>query len=453
LSERDSPTVDPLALPDSPELALPPPATEAAGERAGELGRFLAGVGVFSLVQGLTQLLALGAGILWVRALAKDEYALYTLANSVLALAAVLTDLGAGSALHHYFHRLGGDGEPFSSYLAAVRGLRRWLALGVLPVLLVLLATQVGGRAVSLGAAMALLVLVLLSSLVQQESVIRLTVLRLLGRWRSVYRSEVVLAAIRFVAAGLALAARAGSALVALAANLLATLVGTALARLPGASRPGGARSERREVLRYLAPIVPDTVYYALQGQLVVWLAALAGGSAQVAEVGALTRIGLLFAIPQNLAGSYLVPKLAGRHGEAEFRTATLRYGAFLVTIAACALVVSWLWPAPFLALLGRDYKDLDEGLRLVVAASAAWVLGGFCVQVNRTRGWTSSVWMIIVVAVAGQIAFAARFPLSSTLSVLRLGVVAAGLLSAGHLCAMVVGLVRGARAGSRNVE
>jgi len=441
MTDRDVPGVDPLALPDSPELALAPPPARDAGPRLNRLARFLAGVGVFSLVQGLTQLLALGAGILWVRILPTGEYALYTLANSILALAAVLTDLGAGSALQHFFHRHQGSADRFARYLAGVRSLRRWLALGVLPVLLVMLATQTRARSVTLALAAVLLLVVLASSLVQQESTIRLTALRLLGRWRIVYRAEVALAAARFGAALLALVARAGSALLALAANLAATLLGTALASLGRVARPKDVARERREVLRFLAPIVPDTVYYALQGQLVIWLAALAGTATQIAEIGALTRVGLLFAIPQNLAVGYFVPKLAGRHTEKVFRASTMGYAAFLAAVAGLAVLAVWIWPAPFLALLGSRYQGLEVELRLVVAAGALGVLGAFFAQVNRTRGWTKPLWVIIAATVLGQTLYAMWMPLSTTASVLGLGVVASGLLACGHAATTAFGL------------
>lgn len=448
--ERDTPAVEPLALPESPELALPPAADAGITGSFSGLGKFLAGVGVFSLVQGLTQLLALGAGILWVRILPTGEYALYTLANSILALAAVLTDLGAGSALQHFFHRHQGERESFSRYLAAVRSLRRWLALLVLPVLLALLAVQARSIRLTAGLAAGLVILIVASSLVQQEATIRLAALRLLGRWRTVYRAEVALAAARFAAAAAALGAKLGSALLALTANLLASVFGTALATLERAPRPSGIAPERRAVLGYLAPIVPDTVYFALQGQLVVWLAALAGTTTQVAEVGALTRIGLLFAIPQSLASTYLIPKLAGRHGEEEFRSATVRYGLFVAVIAGAAMALAWAVPGPFLALLGPRYEGLEEGFRLVVVASALGVLGTFFAQVNRIRGWTKSLWAIISVTILGQAVYAASTPFATTTGVLRLGALASALLAAGHLLASLAGLrSRGtARAG-----
>ncbi len=437
--------------PEVPEIALAevidneprPTGADRLQRDVRRLGRFLSGAGAFSAVQGLSQALGLVAGVLWVRSLPVDEFAVYTMAGSVITLAAILSDLGAGSSLQYYFHLHKGDPAQFAPFVHAVRSLRRWLGVLVSPALLAaawfgVVRDDARAWATALAAA-----LVLGSVFAQQEASIRLVVLRLQGEWRRVYRSEVALAGLRLAGAASLSVLRAATVTTALATNLVATLVATGLARLVALPRRSDGPAERRQVFRFLLPILPDALYFAFQGQLVIWIAAIAGTTREVAEVGALARVGLLFAVPQSLAVNYLVPRLAQRHDDRAFRAATARYSLFLLLLAAGMGLATVVAPAPFLWILGEEYRGLTVGLLLVVGNAAVQVLGGFFAQVNRARGWTHSLWKAIFLAIVGQVGYALLVPLATTPAALGLGLVATVVLSVSHLLMTIAGLAR----------
>jgi O-antigen/teichoic acid export membrane protein len=441
-----NPEVPEVALADIVEAEPRPTDADQLHRDLRRLGRFLSSVGAFSAVQGLTQALGLVAGVLWVRSLPVGEFAIYTMASSVITLAAILSDLGAGSALQHYFHLHKGDVARFAPFVQAVRSIRRWLGALVSPGLLLagwLWISRDGARtwATALPAA-----LLLGSVFSQQEATIRLVVLRLQGEWPRVYRSELALAALRLAGAACLSAWRAASVNAALATNLAATLLATRLARLKAIPPASASPAERRQVLRFLLPILPDTLYFAFQGQLVIWIAAIAGNTREVAEVGALARIGLLFAVPQSLALNYLVPRMAHLHDDRAFRAATFRYSVFLALLVSAMGIAAAAAPAPFLWILGKEYGGLAMGLVLVVGNAAIGLLGGFFAQINRLRGWTRSLWKAIFLAIVGQVGYGLAVPLSTSEGVLGLGLVATVALSASHLVMTIVGMARSAR-------
>jgi hypothetical protein len=154
----------------------------------------------------------------------------------------------------------------------------------------------------------------------------------------------------------------------------------------------------------------------------------------------------VLFSVPQALASGYLIPRLAARRDESEFRAATLRYAAFLLAIAlaTCAAVV--LFPEPFLRLLGSGYAGLERGLLLVLASSLCSVFGAFFVQVNRIRAWTGKLWLLIQVTVAAQVVYALFVPLTSSEAVLGLGLLASVVLTTGYGLMTFLGFRRTAR-------
>jgi O-antigen/teichoic acid export membrane protein len=411
---------------------------------------FLKGVGVFSAVQAATQVLAMLAGLLWVRVLSREEFALYALCGSAIALSAVLSDLGAGSSLQYFFRRGKGETAVVTPYVDAIRRLRALLAAGVAPVTAAVLLTGAEtGRSLTLVLVLAV-VLVPATVVAQHENSVRWTVLRLSGRWSPVYRAELTQAALRLVGVGVVVATRTTSALAAVIANLVATI--GVLPLVAGAVPPGvgSAASHRAEVRAYLKPLIPDTAYFALQGQLVLWIAAFFGSVQQVADVGALARLGLLLSVPQSLAVSYFVPKLAGIHDERRFLHGTVRYGGFLLLIALALIgLVAWR-PAAVLSILGASYLALDREVLAILLTGILSLLGAYVAQVNRSRAWTAGLWRVILAAVSAQLVYAAAIPLESTLAMLGLGLTAAAVLLTGHLSMAITGFLRTLRADRR---
>ncbi len=87
--------------------------------------RWIGLLGAYFTAQSLTQLAGILAGVLVVRHLSVDEFALYTLASSVTALLAIASDLGSTSSLLHFYRGAEARGERFADYVGAVLDLRR----------------------------------------------------------------------------------------------------------------------------------------------------------------------------------------------------------------------------------------------------------------------------------------------------------------------------------------
>jgi uncharacterized membrane protein (UPF0182 family) len=174
-----------------------------------------------------------------------------------------------------------------------------------------------------------------------------------------------------------------------------------------------------------------------------IWLSAFVATPRQVAEVGAVSRIGLVFAVLNGLATAYLAPKLVAIRGEAAQRAATIRYAGLVGALAAALVALAWLFPRPLLWVLGAQYADLELELRLVTLASAASLLCGFFVLYNRSRAWTRWLWLLILTTVLAQAAWVAWVGVGSTAAVLGMSVLVAAILLAGQAALTALGLRR----------
>src|SRR6202035_1272848 len=186
------------------EAALAPPAVLPTFRQ--RLRDWAGILSAYFTAQTVTQLVGLGAGLILVRFMPLGEFALYTLASSVVTFFIFLSDLGSTSSLLYFFHRTTSDGSDFHPYLKAVLSLRRGaFLLGCLAVLLIFPRT-----ALAKGFRPADVVLaacgILLAVWFQIASSVRVLALRLAGRYGRSYRAEIAGSGVRLAFAGLMVA-------------------------------------------------------------------------------------------------------------------------------------------------------------------------------------------------------------------------------------------------------
>ncbi len=397
------------------EAALPPLAAKAR-EWVGILSAYFT-------AQTLTQLLGIATGLLFINFLPVREFAFYTLATSILNFFSFATDLGSTASLLHFFRETKSTGEPFGDYFRAVLSLRRGVfAAGALAVLVAfpLMASAKGFGTVE---SLAALAGILLGVWFQIASSLHLLALRLHGRYNPSYRAELLGAALRLVLATALVAAALLQAwlavLVSAAGSLLVSRLADSELAHPPATSPD-LKPFRLRVVRYLLPTLPGALFFSIQGPLVVWLAATFGEARNVAEVGALSRLGLIVGLLSGLIGAVLLPRLAAITEDARYRRRCLQYGLLLALAALALLAAAALLPQLFLMLLGPNYKGLHRELLLIVAGSGVALLGSYVMSVNFARGWTRFQTVTVVLELAAQVVFVQIVPLSTTSGVLR---------------------------------
>ena len=282
----------------------------------------------------------------------------------------------------------------------------------------------------------------------QISASIRVLALRLDDRYGRSYRAEMAggvsasCSPAALVAAGAApawlgvLAAAAGAAgwpALAPAARRADLAGGPASTWAPTAAR-SCATSCRR---------LPSALYFSVQGPLMIWLAATFGSTRNIAEVGALGRLGLVVGIFSSLTGVVFLPRLARIMDERLYRA----------PLPPVRRACSPPWPPParrrrrlpeaFLFVLGPALRRPRRELLLVVAGAGLTLLDGYCVSVNLARSWTRWEGLAVIVLIAVQAVLVAVLPLSTTSGVLvfNLLTAATGLLL--QVAISVAGFVR----------
>lgn len=357
----------------------------------GRLHRALRLLGGFMFGQGALQGVNIFVGLFLMRALTVENYAQFGLAFGFQATAATLMDLGYASTIIPLVGERFSDRALVGSYLRAAKHLRDkafWILCPFAAIaFLAIMHKHHWGWLTQ-----AVLLLSVLLSLYSSGPVSYYSVpLFLYHRLGDYYKSQTLSAIGRMgayfcleVVGGLNACTAAG--LSAINVLLNATLLRGHARRYvewPKSNEP----AVNREIILYIIPAVPTFIFAAFQSQIALFLVNAFGQTANVAEVSALNKLAQLFAVFMIFNSIIIEPRIARLSREKLLRTYLLM---ILLSSAAGALIVafSFVYPEPFVWLIGPRYRHLSSDIGWVVltgcfsyAANLIWIM-------NRARRW-----------------------------------------------------------------
>ena len=381
----------------------------------------------YSAVQALVQGLGFYAGILVVRALSKQDYAYFMIVNTIVPIINLLSDTGVTSSLSAIGGKHWQDDARMGSLVKTAMILRRQLVLisgAVITPILIFILWRSKASPMTIG----LLVPITLVGVLFQLNTgvlgvivnLRQQVQRMqrLAFWGMMPRLALIalLAVCGLLNAPLAVAA--GTVAIAVQYWLLSHWVKPQIAW----DAPPDAQF-RKEILANVKRQAPMTIYYCLQGQLGIWLISFFGNVERVAEVGALGRIGMIFAILTATVSALVVPRFARCQDPARLRSLYFQIVAAVGGVLAAGTLFCWWLPGPLLWLLGPKYDQLGSLVWLAVLATGSASLSGVLYGLNVNRGWIPPAAFVIPAEILAQVVLCLMFDLSSVRGILLLGV------------------------------
>ena len=387
-------------------------------------------VGSFATVQGAVQIISFLSGILIVRHLDQREYAYFTIANTMQGTLNILADIGISVGLVSIGGRVWQDPHRFGQLVNTALGLRRKLGAVAIVVVTPLLYLMLIKNGASLFYACTLIALILGGLLIQ----LSLGVLGVVPRLRSdVGRIQTIdftgaaarliaLIAVVFVFLNAGVAVALGSAMLLLQYWMLRRYV----ARVIDLRAP--ENSEDRLAMRgHIRSLAANAVFYCFQGQITVFLISFFGNRVSaVAEVGALGRLAMIFAVLTHLITNVFAPAFARCQDARRLRW---QYAAIVGGVAAFSLAVIAAaagFPNEFLFVLGAKYSHLQRELVLMVAGAVIGALTGTFWTLNASKAWIAGSWLYIPTTVATQLALIPFTDFSSVRSVLVFNLISA---------------------------
>ena len=404
---------------------------------------------VYLAGQGLVQLTNLLTGFLLLRWLTVDNYAQFIVAFTFQVSLGFLTDLGFSGTIVALVGPRGNDPAVIGSYIRSGRRIRNIMLVCLTPIAAIIYIQIV--RQHHWAASNSLLLFASIVASIYFAGTISYYGAPLLihGRLSHYYRNQLAGAVFRILICGALyfagyLSAWTTSWVTALGYLAIGSLnahESRRFIKLPAHPDP----KTTRQMMQYLLPNLPSFIFFALQGQISLFLISLFGQTHSIAEVGALGRLGQLFLLLSGMNAAVIEPfmaRLPDRQVLRNFLIISLVASAICIPI--CCL--GFLDPKVLLLILGPHYTSLQRETGWLVLSSCIGYLVGVLWIMTAARRWIywTTTWTSITLILMAQILFLCLFRIDSTLNAILFGLAT----NAAYLVAVVInsvfGFVRG---------
>ncbi|CAA6693512.1 MULTISPECIES: lipopolysaccharide biosynthesis protein [unclassified Lentimonas] len=347
----------------------------------------------FFLGQGVSQVLQLVSGFAIIHWLSKGQYATFALLLAIRGTSSVLMDLGFSGGLSALIGDRCHQPIVVGRYIAAARYYRnRLLTFGGIILLGVLLfASYRYEWGIGLGV---LFWCVLIVSIFYDAIASFYTpIFYLQQRIRDLYLVHISTSCVRLSLLCLAYLTGVLSAPVAIIIGGIQSILSAMIYQRKTAAdvklpEDGDLiEPEKKEALQLTLPKVPGAIFYAFQGQVTIFIVSVVGQYSQIADLGALSRIGMLFMMPSALISVLIAPwfaKLAPNRLAVGYLVSGLLFSVFAVSL----IVANALFPQVFLFILGSEYSELKTEVFLFSIFASLNVLSGLVFALNASRKW-----------------------------------------------------------------
>ena len=383
----------------------------------------------FLVSQGITTAGNVIYGLLCVRLLPIGEYAKFVVVFSVQASLMILLDVGISGSFIPLIGERVDDSKLIADYLASLRQIAHWLFAVAVPATIFAYPLMVRNRHWSWQIVTAMVAIVLVSAWFARVGAAYGSVLILKRDRQRWYRAQMftsfgavgligVFAFLHWLGAFVAILISVGRgiAIAAIYYSRAGTLLGV---------KGNPSRNKRKAIVHLTLPAIPSVIYYALGGQISVFLITIFGHTAAVASIGALTRLGQIFALVQPINGILIEPYFA-RLPRAQLRSHYLMAVAGAAVCGAALVALARAVPELFLWVLGPQYARLQTEVVLVILSGAIGLITGVMASINGSRRFIyySFVLADIILTLILQAVYIWKFDLSTVKAVLWFNIV-----------------------------
>ena len=362
-------------------------------------------------------------GFLIIRAMTKDDYANYTIINTLGPVMLMLSDNGIGTGMSAIGRRIWQDNEKTGRLVSTAMKLRRKFALVSFILIAPLLAWMLFRNHAPVLTIVLLTVVTVTGVSFQLTGAVMNTILGLRQQLK-------IMARVGMTSAFFRLCLVAVFAVVFHINAFLATLAGTCAVILETYFLVRSVKPQilwdappdpdyRATIFSLVWKTMPLTVYFCVQGQISIWLISIFGSAHQVADIGAAGRLGVIFTTVASSFCAITIPRFARNNGRHRLFVQVLQIILTLMLMLATFVVFTSLFPGPFIMLLGAKYANMSGLIWLVVLSSGLNTLAGTIFGLNISKGWIPPAMLTIPIEIITQIVLLLTLNLSKTENVL----------------------------------
>jgi len=406
-------------------------------------------IGTFILGQGSLQAIQVITGFLLFRWLTVEEYGQYSMAFAFQTMAHVLVEFGFSGTIVALVGNRIHDKKVIGSYIKAGQSYRQKLFLLISVGCIFAFPLLTAKHHMSAVTTVMLLLSIIVNLYFAGWSSYYMPALKMHQKIGTLFNIQIKSSALRLLSLYLGAVFSVLNAWLAALLSSMQTMMTGYLIRKASKDYveiPEEVNhSDRKEMLALLKPVMPGIIFNAFQAQIMIFMLSVFGKTNNVAEIGALSKMGQLYMVLSMAGGMVIAPYIA----RSPFRGLLKKY-LFIsfLAVAICSLFVltAYLFPEPFLLLLGSKYSHLKNELIYLLITSGMGVITGIIWEMNESRKWIYA-WdpMIMITGTVGIQLLAILFmDLSSLRNVLLLSIATNLLVLIIKVCSSIKGFSKG---------
>ena len=390
-------------------------------------------ISITASAQLIVQAVGFLSGILIIRLLPIDQYAYYTIANTMLGTMSILSDGGISTGVMAQGGKFWQDRTKMGIVLATGLNLRRKFAIISLivsiPILFYLLlhngASILTASLVSIALVPAFFA-ALSDSLLEIVPKLHQTIMPLQFNQLRVGLGRLFLTGLTMLIFPWAFVAVFASGIPRIWGNFQLRKIVYGIVEKD--LQPD--KDIRNEILNLVKRVMPGAIYFCISGQITIWLISIFGNTKSIAELGALGRLGMLLSFFSSIISTLVIPRFAKLDNKKNILLSNYFKILLLLFLFTSFIILGfYLFPIPFLMILGKGFKGLAYELLLCIIGSCIFLISGIIYFLNLSRGWVMSPTLSITIQILSIIIFASILDLSNLLGVLYLNITM-GLIS-----------------------
>ncbi|HSD06045.1 polysaccharide biosynthesis protein [Flavobacterium sp.] len=387
-------------------------------------------VSITGSAQIIIQVVGFVSGVLIIRLLPVQEYALYTLANTMLGTMNLLADGGISTSVMAQGGRVWQDKEKLGAVLATGLHLRRKFAVGSLlvatPILIYLLVEH--------GASWLMTILIVASLIPAFLAALSDSLLEIVPKLHQnilpLQKNQLSVGVGRLILTGLTIFIFPWT-FIAILANGIPRIYGNIKLRKISENFTDTKQKPDPEVQKVILKVVkrnmPGAIYYCISGQISIWLISIFGNTTSIAEIGAIGRIAVMLAIVSTLFNTLVIPRFSRIQNQSDKLISI--YTKLLLIISALAVLIvltTYLFTDQILWILGKNYLQLKYELLLLIISSSINLIMTLSLNLTLNRGWILNPLISISLQIIPTIIGCLVFNISALTGVLYMNILVA---------------------------
>lgn len=361
----------------------------------------------FVSVQILVQALTIFSGILIVRTLEQQQYAYYTIANSMLSTMNILSDSGISIGLSAIGGKVWQDRYRFGQLINTAMRLRYFLAAISISVVTPILIWMLIRNGASIGYAVLITIVVLLGLNFQLTTGVLIVVPRLHSQISRIQSLDILSAISRLIFLGLGYLTFWNATVAIASGSLVSGLQRFVLGRWTNEKIDGNVsnnQEDRKFILTTIKHSLPTTIFFCIQSQLGVFLISIFGNTQNIAEIGALGRIAVIFTLINSVMTTIILPSFSRCQSVVILRRRYFQVLGVFLLFGILIIAYVYIFPEQILWIVGNKYSHLKNELFMIVIVTVVSSFIGMMTALNLAKGWVEYSWIDIPIKLILQI-------------------------------------------------